>query len=222
MAKHTSVIQADPDRLFSIRLTFPVYPSPDNLSQLLENLESRIQSVKTVHLEDPGMLYNVFGRGITDVGYTLFDRESFGERCVEVYSPDAPPAFEYPPATVDGLPGIALVVTDTLSAQQFTAGDDPIPATAEQARGLFLDSAENPYNAMYEWEIGLGTLDAIEPLPKINIAVNNRLFESHEAKKIFKCLKSLAVETGVLDFVGVSTNPYSSKYQPPAPDLEIG
>jgi hypothetical protein len=220
MKTHTSTTKADPNRLFEIRLTFPVYPDPDDLSALLENFERWISSGETVNLENPETFYDVFDCGITSAGWSIFDRESFSDRCVEVYSPDSPPALEYPPATVDGLPGIALVITETLMAQQFTIEGDPVPATAEQARRLFVDSGENPYDTMNEWNMGITSLDSALNR-RVQIVVDNRLFEARQAKQIWKRLKSLAVKTGVLDAGGVSHNPYSSKYRPPGPSLGI-
>ncbi len=168
-------------------------------------------------LRDTDTFEDTFGVS-DDETYTIFDYEEFGPQCVEVYRPDSRPEFRHPPATMDGLPGVALILTTKSSVQAFSDKGDELPTTPEEAREYFLNDPDfedlGAYGTAIGWGMGAGTFR--EPDLHVQYAVNGRLFDPGEVKAIFNELQSLAKVTGALNRVGTSRNPYSSLYRPSA------
>lgn len=215
----------NPDQEFVIRFTFPVYPRLDSLDSILRNLKE-LSTHPWANLLDEDAFCGVFGLSRNDA-ITIFDLEAFGPQCVEVYSPGSVPEFKYPPATVDDLPGIALVITTRLMASGFVQENEEPPTTPEEARERFVNDGDfeflgGAYGLAGAWELwplsssydaGLSTRD--DPNVSVQFVVDNRSFEPDDVKGITKALKSLAKRVGALDLVGVSHNPYSSLYREP-------
>lgn len=185
-------------------------------------MEEQIAIYKKPDLSREDVFYNVFATVSNldgEVVETIFDKEKFNDKCVEVYLPGAAPEFTYPPSAIEGVPGIALVITQSLEAQQFTGGDFSSPTTPEEAKKIFLDERSNPYATMIEWGMGLNDLEETEG-KKVEFVVNGQLFDSNQVKKMLQSLQEIALETGVLEKANVSRNPYSADYQQPALGLE--
>ncbi len=210
-----------PEQEFEIRFTFPVYLEPSSLASVLYNLEAAAQTHADLLNEDT--FKNTFGLS-RNGGATPFDLETFGPQCVEVYSPDSVPEFKYPPAAVDDLPGIALVITTRLAAMGFVQEGKRPPATPEKAREYFVNDGDFeflggayglagawdlwPPASSYDSDLSVGD----DPNLSVQFVVDNRSFEPNDVEGITEALQSLAKRTGALDRMGVSRNPYSVFY----------
>ena len=175
---------------FGIRLTFPIYPQAQTLANILHNLRTLVLAADS-YLSDWDVFAGAFCLS-ADNFHSVFDQEPFGADCVEVYHPDFPPDFRYPPPMRDGRPGIALVITTIMPAAYFVDNNQP-PTTATEARQCFLDAVtENlptPYDVAYAWEIGPENL--AEPNMCGQYAVNNHLYGTPDISHMLEALESL-------------------------------
>ena len=217
MAKKTSR-KSGPWQEFGVRFTFPVYLEPRELKAVLENLKEAAASDE-FDLLDEDFFIDTFGVGANKQGPTPFDKEIFGPQCVEVYYPDSPSEFQYPPAAIGDLPGLTLVITTKMPALNFVEeGMEKPPATPEKARECFLSDEDfqdlGAYYVAFKWE--MGPTSSYDPDRHVQFVVDNRFLEPDDVGAIAEALESLAKKIGALDRAGVSTNPYSALYRPTA------
>ena len=213
MTENTSTAP-DLERVFGARFTFPVYLDAAALESLLENLRltAREEGADLLSEEAFQDVFSVSENGLA----TPFEKETFGPQCVEVYLPDAPPEFKYPPAVVDNRPGIALVITTTMPARDFVVDGERVPATPEETRESFINAPDlEDLGGLFGLadSLGIGPAGFGDPNMQVQYAINNRLFQPDEVKAMFDELESLAKKTGALDLLKSSPNPYSVYYK---------